>query len=177
MFLIQTERLRLIPLSYENLVALSISRTNLEQQLQLTISDFKLNAPDSFLEEFDYVVKHIFLPNVKENSANFCWYTHWLIVETATNLTVGGFGCHGETDSAGNNMIGYFTDAKSEGKGYATEAITHFTRWMFQNDPQLKCILADTLTEGLGSQRVLQKAGFIFDTEVAEGLRWRLMRS
>jgi [ribosomal protein S5]-alanine N-acetyltransferase len=176
MFFIQTNRLRLIPLSYENLLSLAVSRQNLEQILGLAISDFKLNAPDSFLEEFEYVIQHIFIQKVHENPQEYLWYTHWLIVETTGNLTVGGIGAHGKTGATGENGIGYFIDQKSEGKGYATEAVIHFTRWMFQQDPSLKSILADTLTDGYGSQRVLQKAGFIFDSPVEEGMRWRLNR-
>jgi [ribosomal protein S5]-alanine N-acetyltransferase len=174
MFFIQTNRLRLIPLSYDQLQALSVSRQKLEKLLGLSISDFKLNAPDSFLEEFNDVIQHIFLQKVTENPQAYLWYTHWIIVENESNLTIGGMGARGETDANGENMIGYFIDQKSEGKGYATEAVIHFCEWMFQQDRALKTVLADTLADGLGSQRVLQKAGFIFDSAVEEGLRWRL---
>src|SRR5690606_16505024 len=101
MFFIQTKRLRLIPLSYEHLLLLAVSRQNLERGLGLTISDFSLNAPDSFLEEFDSVIRDVILQKVRQNPKAGFWYTHWLIVEEESNLTIGGIGAHGETDSKG----------------------------------------------------------------------------
>ena len=172
----ETKRLRLMPLSYEQLLLLAASRHQLEEHLGLTRSDFTLNAPDSFLLEFDYVIKNVFLEKVRENPEKYQWHTHWLIIDNATNLTVGGMGAGGETDANGQNMIGYFIDGKFEGKGYATEAVIQFTNWMFEADPKLKTVIADTLTDGIASQKVLQKAGFIFDSRVEEGLRWKLTR-
>jgi len=165
-----------MPLSLDSLILLSESRNKMEASLGLTLSNFELNAPPAFLEEFDFMIKNYLIEKVKENPENYSWYTNWIIVESDTNLTVGGIGTRGITDEEGENMIGYFIDKKSEGKGYATEAVVGFTAWIFKASPILKTIWADTLTDGLASQLVLKKAGFIFDSNVEEGLRWRLDR-
>jgi RimJ/RimL family protein N-acetyltransferase len=175
MFQIQTERLSLVALSYEQLLLLNESRTSLEKQLGLTISDFEVNSPYDFIGGLQEAINNFMLHNVRQHPENFQWYTHWLIIERSTQLTVGGIGASGLPDPKGEVMIGYFIDAKSEGKGYATEAVKGLTAWM-QGHPELRAIIADTLIDGFASQRVLQKAGFEVQGSSEDGLRWEWKR-
>ena len=176
MLFIETTRLKLIPLTLHELNLLASSRGKMEDFMGFQRSSFKLNTADSFLKEFESALHSWFIPKVAENPNHYAWFTHWVILEKATHLTVGGIGARGLTDESGQNMIGYFIEQKSEGKGYATEATLAFTRWMFENDLSLREILADTLTDGYASQKVLRKAGFIHAGETDEGLRWILFR-
>lgn len=175
MFQINSERLRLIALSHKELLLLQIGRNELERSLGLAISDFRLNYDDRFLFEFREVIANYTTPKVAAYPETFQWWTHWLIVEKSTNLTIGGIGGSGLPNEQGQVMIGYFIDAKSEGKGYATEALKCFTDWMF-GTVSLKAVIADTLADGLASQKVLRKAGFSLLGPVEEGLRWQLSR-
>ena len=175
MFHLSSSRLRLIPLTHEQLILLATDRTALENAMGLTRSDFKLNAPDSFLAELVQVLNTIVAPAVLEHPSAQLWYTHWLIVEKSSNLTVGGIGLAGEPNEAGEVMIGYYIDAAVENLGYATEAVRVFSEWIFASNEVHK-IVADTLTDGFGSQKVLQKNGFELVGTTEEGLRWVLAR-
>ncbi len=176
MFHLSADRLRLIPLTHEQLILLATDRTALENAMGLTRSDFKLNAADSFLAELEQVLTTIVVPAVLDNPSAHLWYTHWLIVENATNLTVGGIGLAGEPNDAGEVMIGYYIDAKVENLGYASEAVGAFSEWIFESR-EVRAIVADTLADGFASQKVLQKNGFELLGTTVEGLRWVLARA
>jgi ribosomal-protein-alanine N-acetyltransferase len=176
MMLLSSSRLDLIALSYEQLLLLSQGFNTLEKHMGLTLSDFELNAPNSFLQEFFAIIPGYIIPNVTKHPEVYYWYTNWIIVERSRRLIVGGIGVNGLPDVEGQAMIGYFIDKKSEGKGYASEAVRYFSEWIFTR-PDSKTIVADTLVEGRGSQRVLQKSGFVLAGETEEGLRWVLKRS
>jgi RimJ/RimL family protein N-acetyltransferase len=171
MLQLQSERLLLMALSYEQLYTLSIDRGRLEGELQLSPSRLEVNSPYDFIGGLNEAIGSFMLKNVQLSPEQYMWYTHWLIVEKDTRLTVGGIGLNGLPDENGEVMIGYFIDRRSEGKGYATEAVQLLVNWIKQHQ-MLKAVIADTLTDGLGSQRVLQKAGFTFRGKVEEGLRW-----
>lgn len=175
MFQIQSERLSLLALSYDELILLSQSRHTLDTSLGLTLSDFRLNFDGSFMEKFDEVLESHLIPGVQSHPDTFQWYTHWLIVERKDNITAGGIGVFGEPDKNGEVMLGYFIDEKYEGKGIATESVKLLAGWLFQN-PELKAIVAHTLVDGYGSQKVLQKNGFALEGKSEEGLKWRLQR-
>ena len=175
MMLVSSRRLELIALNHEQLLLLSQGYNTLERSMGLTLSAFELNAPDSFLQEFFTMIPGYMIPNVNAHTEHAPWYSHWIMVERSSRLIVGGIGANGLPDGEGQAMIGYFVDKKSEGKGYATEAVRCFANWIFTH-PGAKAIVADTLVEGLGSQRVLQKAGFVLAGETEEGLRCELKR-
>lgn len=174
LFQINSERLSLLALSEKELLILSQKGRN-AQELGLTLSNFELNADISFLEEFGRVLASYVIPNVQKNPENYLWFTHWLIVENSSQTTIGGIGIGGMPNLQQETMIGYFVDKKFENQGVATEAVQMLTGWMFENK-HLKSIVADTLLEGIGSQKVLQKAGFIYLQKVEEGLRWQLKK-
>jgi RimJ/RimL family protein N-acetyltransferase len=68
-------------------------------------------------------------------------------------------------------MLGYFIDKKFENAGFATEALGRLLDWVLLN-PAVQSVAADTLVNGLASQRVLQKNGFQPAGPSEEGLRW-----
>jgi [ribosomal protein S5]-alanine N-acetyltransferase len=173
MIQLRTERLRIFPLSAAQLTLLTISRHALEQSAGLQLSTFELNADDSFLREFSEAITHYILPRVCENPHVYEWFTHWLIVSQAQNITIGGIGAAGPPDASGQVMIGYFIDRKFEGRGFASEAVKGFTGWLLAH-PAVKSVIADTPVTNTGSQRVLRKNGFELIGPTEEGLRWQL---
>ncbi|RRB00997.1 GNAT family N-acetyltransferase [Larkinella rosea] len=166
-----SNRLQIIPLSHSDLEQLSTSRAALETARCLDLSNFELNADARFMAEFEAALTHFVIPNLVAHPDQWFWFTHWIIVHRDLNLTIGGLGMAGPPDTAGQVMIGYFMDKKFEGNGYATEAVSCFVDWIFQQ-PDVKTVIADTLKEYNASQRVLQKTGFTFVGEVEEGVRW-----
>lgn len=171
MFDITTTRLRLLPLTYSQLLLLAEGLYALEDFLQLNRSSFELNADPSFLQEFSAAIQSYTIPQVLAHPEDHAWYTHWLVIHQEDNLIVGGIGCTGLPDGNGQSMIGYFIDKKYEGKGLATEAVSGLINWMLQH-PQLNTIIADTIPGNGASEKVLLKNDFIYHGPVDEGSRW-----
>ncbi|KAK4087150.1 hypothetical protein Purlil1_8448 [Purpureocillium lilacinum] len=55
--------------------------------------------------------------------------------------------------------LGYFLTPSAWGKGYATEAVAGFVRWLFATWPQLNRIEGEAYGHNVASQRVLEKSG------------------
>ncbi|CAH0049744.1 unnamed protein product [Clonostachys solani] len=59
--------------------------------------------------------------------------------------------------------IGYFLGRLFWGKGYGTEAVSAWARWMLETWPELLRIEAGRYSTNLRSGRVLEKSGFVFE--------------
>ena len=81
----------------------------------------------------------------------------WLV--TAGGTVIGDCGTHGPVDEAGVIEIGYGLAAPSRGQGYGSEAVLAVTEWLL-GQPEVRQVLAHTLTSNAPSRRVLEKAGF-----------------
>jgi hypothetical protein len=171
MFPLTSNRLRLIPLTIEQLQLLAQSRAGLEAALGLAVSDMDFDGGQGLMEEFRAAIPSYVIPAVAAHPDHFAWYTHWLVVHEPLNLTIGGLGITVLPDAEGQVMIGYFIDKKFENAGFATEAVGCLLDWVFL-DPAVGAVAADTLVDGLASQRVLRKNGFLPAGPSEEGLRW-----
>lgn len=174
MFIITTERLGLLPLSYEQAILFTRSRNDFESRVGLALSQFELNATEGFSAEITESLDNYVIPKLKLHKEHYEWYSHWLIIHLQKKLIIGGIGMNGLPNEAGEVMLGYYIDKKFESQGYTTEALGGLIKWIIKN-PNVKSIIADTLTDGYASQKVLKKNGFIYDTLVEEGIRWRLI--
>lgn len=175
MFQLTSQRLRLIPLNLNHLQLLVKDRGLLEQSLDLEPFGFELNPASELTEELYRATQDYTIPKVAENEAAYYWFTMWLIVHQADNRGIGGIGIAGLPNEQGEVMIGYFNDRRYEGQGIVTEAVQMLLSWIFEN-PQVQSVIADTLIDGIASQKVLKKNGFIQDGITDEGLRWRKSR-
>jgi RimJ/RimL family protein N-acetyltransferase len=174
---IDCRRISLLPLHHAQLQLLLRSRAELENSLGLAVSNLEVHCeflPD-FLGEVKVALKDFMLPKVAENPESYEWFTHWLIIHREENITIGGIGASGLPDEKGVVIIGYFTDIKYEGRGFATEAVECFKNWLFKN-PNVKAIRADTPLEHFGSQKVLRKNGFKELERDGEIVKWILER-
>ena len=171
MFPLTSNRLRLIPLTLPQLQLLSQGFAPLEASLGLALSDMDFDGGHSLMAEFRAAVPNYIIPAVTAHPDQYPWYTHWLVVHQALNLTIGGMGITGLPNAEGQVMLGYFIDRKFENAGFATEVLGRLLDWVFLN-PAVQSVAADTLTDGLASQRVLQKNGFQLAGPAEEGLRW-----
>lgn len=174
MFIVTTERLGLMPLSYAQAILFTQSRNDFETYIGLELSQFELNAPEGFSAELTESLNNYVIPKLKVHIEHYEWYSHWLIIHLQKKLIIGGIGMNGLPNEEGEVMIGYYIDKKFESQGYTTEALGELIKWIIKN-PNVKSIIADTLTDGHASQKVLKKNGFAYDTLVDEGMRWRLI--
>jgi ribosomal-protein-alanine N-acetyltransferase len=157
MFFIESERLRMIPLTHELLQLLHTGRAAMEQALGLAQSCWQVD--EFYQKEIDDAMVNFWLPKTLANPGNFIWYTDWELVLKSTNTAIGGMGFNGEPNENGEAEIGYMIDGQHHNKGYATEALQLLSGWAF-NDDRVKTIIVHTYQDNLPSGRILAKCGF-----------------
>ena len=80
-----------------------------------------------------------------------------------TDELVGGIALRNIARGAWQNAtLGYWVAHEHNGKGYATEAVKLASRFAF-DEARLHRVQAGTLLHNIGSQRVLEKAGYRFE--------------
>jgi [ribosomal protein S5]-alanine N-acetyltransferase len=175
MFEIETARLRLLPLTHAHLLLISQDFFTLDSVLGIGHAPFELNAPVEFMKEFFDAIKNYTTPAVEANPDQYMWFTHWLIINTADNLIVGGIGATGLPDQQGETTIGYFINARSEGKGFATEAVKGLLDFVFRH-PGMRRVIAFTEEIQNASGKVLLNNGFMPAGQVDGGHKWSKSR-
>jgi RimJ/RimL family protein N-acetyltransferase len=92
---------------------------------------------------------------------------HWIngdradlvIMDTATGTPAGEIGLFYQEPTTAQAMIGYSMLPAWRGRGYATRAAQLVSLWVFA-ETDIARLIAGALPTNLGSQRVLEKAGF-----------------
>lgn len=157
MFFIESERLRMIPLTHDLLQLLHINRATLEHALALSPSNWLVD--EFYQKEIDDAMINFWLPKTLASPDVFKWYTDWEIVLKSTNTSVGGMGFNGEPNENGEAETGYMIEGNSQKKGYASEALQLLSSWAF-TDARVKSIIVHTYQDNLPSRRILVKCGF-----------------
>ena len=82
-----------------------------------------------------------------------------VILDAASGTPTGEIGLYYQEPQTGQAMIGYAMLPDWRGRGYPTRAARLLAGWAF-DDAGVDRLIAGTLPDNLGSQRVLEKAGF-----------------
>jgi len=167
MFELNTERLRLIPLSAENLKLLIENPRKMELRLSLSESG-------RFLSPELKQAMEIRLSKLLVDETNYEWYTNWLIVLKDPNCTVGGIMLKGLPNENGEVVIGYYTLPEYQGNGYMAETINNMKNWLL-NQSNVMYVIADTDKDNIPSRRVLEKLGAEMYKETDELYFWRFV--
>jgi ribosomal-protein-alanine N-acetyltransferase len=174
MFLIESGRLKLLPLNHEQLLLQMNNPNYLAEILGLQMPALK--APASFLYGLEQARDNCWLPDTQAYPDLYQWYTNWKIVLKNTNTIIGSIAFGGYPDDYGQTTVGYVIDALHNGNGNATEALCTLCHWGFRFSI-LKAVTADTEVANLASQKVLTKVGFS-KTHVKDGtVFYRLRKS
>ncbi|OOQ59183.1 GNAT family N-acetyltransferase [Mucilaginibacter pedocola] len=157
MFYIESERLKLIPLKYTELLLLRESRDKMEQAMGFMPSNMVMDQ--FYLDELNDALDNFWLPNSLLYPYKYEWYTNWEIVNKQTNASVGGIGFAGQPNEEGEVVTGYCICQTQQGKGYGTEALRAITNWAFTS-PDVTRVSAETAVDNYSSMKMLKKAGF-----------------
>ncbi|KAL4959521.1 GNAT family N-acetyltransferase [Aspergillus stella-maris] len=83
------------------------------------------------------------------------------IADAGSNEAIGAVGLKPRTDVQYRSMeIGYWVAQDYWGRGIATEVVLQFSKWAFEQFPQLIRLEAEVFDGNEGSRRVLEKAGY-----------------
>ena len=164
---IETERLIIIPLSYEQLIKYMRCDSSLEEELNLgsttrTISD-----------ELKEALEQAILPNVADKSKDYLYSTIWTAISKTENKMVGDICMYGEPNEDGDVEIGYGTYNEFQNKGYMTEIVRGMVGWL-KAQGKVRTIYASTEKSNVASYRVLEKNDFINVVDTDNLLTWKL---
>ncbi len=167
---IQTPRLRLIPLTPEQLKLYLEAPDQLEQALGFPV------ARDILTEIVQRAIRIKLSKMAQAPAQDYAWYTYWLVVPTDRPYGAGLAGFKGVPDSRGEVEIGYGIAPACQGQGYATEAARALIAWAFQS-PQCATVIAPTKRSNVASHRVLKKVGMSIYAETADAIFWRIHKT
>ncbi|HTQ64167.1 MAG TPA: GNAT family N-acetyltransferase [Puia sp.] len=167
--MIETSRLQIIPLNYEQLDLYLQANGRLEKLLHLA-DNGRTIAPD--IKE---MVMSFTLPKIKKAGAyNYLFHTFWIVVEKKSKNIVAELGFKGEPNQKGEIEIGYGTMPGHRGKGYMTEAVGGMIDWA-KSQPGIHLVLAETEEKNIASVKIVQKNNFQFMKKKGKMLWWKIV--
>jgi RimJ/RimL family protein N-acetyltransferase len=148
--MIETERLLLVPYTYDLVAATLQGKEKLEKVLGYGVSTEWPNSK---------YLKRIPAKKTKleKNPESSIWSR--IVIEKESGTLIGDIGCKGGPDSNGIVEIGYSIVPSVRNKGYATEMVIGLTKWLY-NHPSITKIIAECLESNEPSAKVLEKSGF-----------------
>jgi [ribosomal protein S5]-alanine N-acetyltransferase len=165
--MIETNRLIIKPLTYEQLKKYTACDNSLEEELNLNPSS-RIISP-----ELKEALEETILLNVADPSKNYLYFTLWTAISKAENRMIGDLCIVGEPNDEGEIEIGYGTYDDYQGKGYMTEIVAGIITWA-KSQPSVKSIIASTEKINSASHKVLQKNNFITMNESDIAIHWKL---
>lgn len=149
MHCIETERLTLMPMTYEFVTKLLQGNDGAYELYQVTpVSDWPNRDTMGILP--------ILKRKLKESRDT--GFTSWIYIEKASKTIIGDGGFKGKPDLDGKVDLGYGVIERKRGNGYATEAAQALLNWGICQQ-EVKVVTADCLLENVASYKVLQKIG------------------
>lgn len=148
--MIETERLQVVPLSLEHLLLLEVDRNDMEKNLGLKLSNY------NYSEDVDYDLSSV-IDELKRKKNDYLLYTYWEIILKSENKIIGEIK-FSDTEIDDYVEIGYVTNQNYRRKGYMSEALTIFVRYLF-NYTNIKTIKAIIDTTNTASAIVARKIG------------------
>jgi len=165
--MIETQRLTLKPLTYEQLVKYTKCDNSLEEELNLNETSRTISA--ELKEAFEQTI----LPNVADKSKNYLYSTLWTAISKTENKMVGDLCIVGEPNTDGEIEIGYGTYDEFQNKGFMSEIVSGIIIWS-KTQPLVKAIIASTEKTNTASFKVLEKNNFIKISETETLYNWKL---
>lgn len=166
--MIETARLILKPLTYEQLVKYTKCNNSLEAELNLNVTSRKISP------ELKEALEQTILPNVADQTKNYLYSTLWTAIWKAENKMIGDLCIIGEPNTAGEIEIGYGTYDEFQGKGFMTEVVGGIIEWS-KTQEIVKAITASTDKTNIASFKVLEKNNFIKTGETETSFNWKLI--
>lgn len=152
-YTIETERLKIIPLTQKQLKSLLKGTPVLERELGLDTSGLELDKHTH--EAMTY------LHDLAQKTPDaYPWITNWQIILKGKNISFGSACFMNVPNTAGEVEIGYGIHPPFQNFGYMTEALDAICKWAFKMEG-VSIITAESDPENIQSHRVLKKCGFI----------------
>lgn len=166
--MIETHRLILHPLNYNQLEKYILADNSLEKELNLN-STVRTISP-----ELKEALEQTIIPNVEKAGKNYLYVTLWTIISKDEEKMVGDLCIAGEPNAHGEIEIGYGTYEAFQNKGYMTEAVGGMINWA-KKQQKVGAIIASTNKDNPASFKVLIKNNFVKTSETKNLYNWKLV--
>ena len=164
---IETLRLIIIPLNYEQLIKYAKCDSSLEAELNLNKSSRTIS------NELKEALEQAIIPNVADQNKDYLYSTIWTAILKTENKMAGDICMYGEPDENDTVEIGYGTYDEFCNNGYMTEIVAGLVDWL-KKQGRVERVRASTEKSNTASFRVLEKNGFIKIGEAGNLLTWEL---
>lgn len=175
MIVIETQRLKIFPLKYEQVVKYIENKNELERELELLESSWEL--PEHLVKMLKIKMLPVLKLKCEKENCNvedYMFNTIWLAVDKSKKAIVGDFGVKGDPDESGEIEIGYGTESSFQNKGYMTEMIGGLID-LAKNLKEVRYIIAETNNDNIPSIRVLEKNNFELYQSDDKSKWWRCL--
>lgn len=149
---LKTKRLKIIPLTAEQMAVLVDSQEKFECLLGLMPNGVR---PDEHLHAAFHEMHEL----VCHHPSEYLWYTNWQIILRDENKAIGSIGFKGKPNARHEVEVGYGIYDAYQHQGYATEALKAITEWAFSKE-NVYYIQAKIELGNEASQTLLEKCGF-----------------
>ncbi|MVM35089.1 GNAT family N-acetyltransferase [Spirosoma sp. HMF4905] len=163
--MIETPRLTLLPLNLDQLRLHIADKHRLEATLGLK------KGYREAIEPVLSIITHFTIPRLQNSTLDPLYHTLWLAIDREKQQFVAEAKFKGEPDETGTIEIGYGTYPAVQRKGYMTEMVGGLVDWSGQQ-PGVVRVVADTNTDNVASQKVLEKNGFRLFDRIEDILWW-----
>lgn len=163
---LETDRLEIIPLNYNQLKLLTEDVDQFERELNCQYCG----------EEMEGIILDIFkgqVEIVEKNRESYFWHTFWLFRIKNEGKFIGSACFKNSPDDKGEVEIGYGINENFRNYGYTTEAVSAMCKWAFKR-PNVTRILAQTEKGNIASQKVLRKCNMKIFKETEKRYWWQL---
>lgn len=151
--MIETARLILKPLTYDQLVKYIKCDNSLEAELNLNETSRTISP--ELKEAFEQTI----LPKVADKTKNYLYSTLWTAISKTQNKMIGDLCIVGEPNADREIEIGYGTYDEFQGNGFMTEIVGGIIEWA-KAQQIVKAIIASTEKANTASFKVLEKNNF-----------------
>ncbi len=164
--IIETERLRIVPLTMEQFYLLLTNAERLDNELGL-------GTPNNRLDRHTQEAMEGLYARAMNHKENYLWYTNWQIILASENKSIGSACFMGMPNSSNKVEIGYGINKEYENRGYMTEAVKEMCAWAL-SQPDVKYVIAETDKKNIASHRVLRKCNMTKYKETDKSIWWNL---
>lgn len=165
--MIETQRLIIKPLTYEQLIKYAKCDGSLESELHLEKSSRTIS------EELKEALDQTIIPHVGDKTKDYLYSTMWTAILKSENKMVGDVCMYGEPNEAGELEIGYGTYDEFQNQGFMTEMVGGMISWIGTQKKAIS-IIASTEKTNNASFRVLEKNNFNKIGETETLFNWKL---
>ncbi len=163
--MVETERLIIKPLTYEQLKKYIRNDNSLEAELNINKSARIIST------DLKEALENTILPNVADTNKNYLYSTLWTIILKAENKMVGDLCFVGEPSADGEIEVGYGIYEEFQKRGFMTEAVCGMIKWAEQQN--VKSLFAATEKSNIASFSVLERNSFVKCGETDTLFHWR----